>query len=471
MLVLVMAIGLLVNWGLAGALLFLFMVQIARPLDFMAAALGCVAGAASVFNEGGGMTIQLSRLSVGVAVMVLCYLLRMRGRSISVPRTSLTVPLLVFLALSTVNALRGLQGGAPGKNVGLELYPLLGLGGAFLIGNVFDPRRDLKFAIAMLVLVGYGVAIWGLYVFSITHAHEIGFYSMAIPGFVGLLLVNLALRAEDTWRALGFIGLSVLLFVHQFVTFGRGLWTGCIAGLIVSSLMFAGWGKGTSPRWRRVGLVMTVLLGVALAGALGAAVAFNRADLLKQGAARFNTIGTVNGKMETRSNVIRLLESARVITLIIQSPIVGHGVGFTFTFKDPFNRKLASQWGVHENFLLVFLKQGIIGLACFLWMLWAAASFTWRETRRRTDPLEGTWFATAATCTVFMIVFSLSNYPFARVNETFFLAMVWGGAMAMGRTGLVTLRWNEPELATPPRLAPGAVLAPGTALAAERPEC
>jgi hypothetical protein len=198
-------------------------------------------------------------------------------------------------------------------------------------------------------------------------------------------------------------------------------------------------------------------------------VAFNRSDLLEQGAARFSTIGTVNSGMETRSNVIRLLESARVLTLIIQSPIVGHGVGFTFTFKDPFNRKLTSQWGVHENFLLVFLKQGIIGLACFLWMLWAAVSFTWREGRRRTDSLEAAWFATALTSTVFMIVFSLSNYPFARVNETFFLAMVWGGAMAMGRTGLLTLRWQVPE----PELEPAAPqqLAPGTALAAERPEC
>lgn len=444
MLAAVLAAGLIGNWAIAAGLLVLLLAQVARPFDFVTSFLVVVTGASFVFNEGGGMTSQIGLLMFAVVPMLACYVFSMRGRALSLSRATLTGPLLAFVLLSIANAVRGLQAGSPARNVGLELIAILALGTALLVSNAFEARRDLRLALVGLIVIGFGPAIWGFYVFSIVHTHSIGFYSMAIPGMVGLMLVNLALRSKTLTATLGWIAVSVPLFIHQFITFGRGLWTGCAAGLVVSAAIFAGFGQGSAARWGRVALVVAILAGVGLAGAIQAAVVFQQTDLLTEAWTRLTSITTVDTGLETRSNVIRLWESGRVLGLIRGSPMLGHGVGFTFSVKDPFSNLVVPQWGVHQNFLLVWLKQGLVGLALFLWMLWAAIAMGVREARRRTDPWESTWFATTAAATVFLVVFSLSNFPFARVNEMFFLAMLWGGAVAMTRKGLVLFQWSPP---------------------------
>ena len=441
----VIATGLILNWGIAVLALVMVFVQIARPLDFLASFLMVVGGAAFVFNEA-GMTAQLGLLTIAILVMLGCYVLWMGRSSLSLAKARLSVPLLAFLVWTCLNAVRGVLTGAPTKHVGLELVPLLGLGCALLVANTFEARRDLRPTIWFLIAIGYGVAIWGFIVFSMTRAHVIGFYSMAIPGLVGLMLVNRALRSTTLIAILGWVALSIPLFVHQFVTFGRGLWTGCFAGLLLSAAMFAGLGRGSGVRWRRVALVVAMLAGFAAFGAVQAAVLLGQGDLLTEAWTRLSSITSVESGGATRSNVIRLFEYAKAIEFIRQSPLIGHGVGFTFSVKDPFSEITESQWGVHQNFLLIWLKQGLIGLALFLWMLWTAIALGVRESRRRTDPWEATWFATTAAATFFLVVFSLSNFPFSRVNETFCLATLWGGAMGMTRTGRVTLRWSpEPS--------------------------
>jgi len=291
-------------------------------------------------------------------------------------------------------------------------------------------------------------------------AHTVGFYSMAIPGLAGVLLFNLALRSKAMPARLGWLILSIPLFVHQFVTFGRGLWTGCIAGVALSAMTYAGFGRGSGASWRRVGAMLGMFAGFAVGGAILAAILLGHTSLLTEAATRFNSIGAVDTGYGTRSNAIRLWEYGRVLGLIQGSPFVGHGVGYSFTLKDPFTDRVTSQWGVHQNFLLVWLKQGLIGLAVFVWMLAAAIRLGVREARRRADPLESAWFGAMAAATAFLIVFSLSNFPFARVNETFYLASLWGGAMAMARKGTLTLRWSPRGGSDGGTMASGASLPP-----------
>jgi hypothetical protein len=150
-------------------------------------------------------------------------------------------------------------------------------------------------------------------------------------------------------------------------------------------------------------------------------------------------------RYETRSNVIRLGEYLTAVKLIRESPWVGHGIGYTFPIKQIFAKRAAPQWWVHQNFLLILLKQGVLGLVLFLWTIWIATLTAAREARCRLDAWESSWLATSAAATVFLAVFSLSNFPFAVVNEMFILALLWGGTMAMTRTGFVVLRWSRPK--------------------------
>jgi O-antigen ligase len=145
---------------------------------------------------------------------------------------------------------------------------------------------------------------------------------------------------------------------------------------------------------------------------------------------------------ETRANLIRIGEFAVVAKLIQAAPWFGYGIGFAFPIRQVLTHQTFAQWYVHNSYLFVWLKQGVIGLALFIWILGTAIIFCVREARRRENVWESTWFATTAGATVFLSVLSLSNFPFGAVNEMFYLALLWGGAMAMARKGRATFGWS-----------------------------
>jgi O-antigen ligase len=445
----VIATGLLGNWVLAVGVLSLFIVLALRPLDFTAAFLAVVAGASWVNNVGGRLTFELGLLAGGVLIMLDCYVFACRSRVFTIAKTPLTLPLMLFVGLTMVNVVRGFLQGFTFKNVNLELFPLLGLGSALLVANAFEPRRDQRLAVVAVIGIGFASAAQGFYKFATEGAHATDTYTVAFPGIVGLLLVNMALRAENRTTTAGWLTLSLPMFLHQFVTFGRGLWMGCLAGLMASVIILGGFGPGSVARWRRAGLVILTLIGLGVAGAFQVAIISGQTDILENAGTRLISIGSTKPGYETRSNLIRIWESMEAIRTIKQSPWFGHGIGFTFLVKEPFSSRAAAELAVHENFLLVWLKQGVVGLAVFLWMLAAAVGLGAREARRRADPWESAWLATSAAATVFLAVFALSNFPFGLVNEMFLLALLWGGSMAMAHEGLVSIRWSSPAPPNP----------------------
>ena len=354
------------------------------------------------------------------------------------------MPVTVPFGLSIVNSARGVLAGYSVRDLGLELIALKALGSALVVANAFDRRRDLRPAVVGLILIAFACAIQGFHIFSTVQTHTVAVYATAGPGIVGLLLLNLALRSRSAFQVLGWIALSMPLFVHQFVTFGRGLWTGCAAGLVLSIATFVGRGSGSGVRWARTGLVMAVLTGFVVVGAFQAAIVLGNADIVREAWSRLTSITSVKVSYEARSNLIRLSEYAAAVDRIRESPWIGHGIGYSFPVEQPFSNETADQWWVHQNFLFIWLKQGLVGLALFLWTIGSAVILGVREARRHTDAWESAWFASMAAATVFLAVLSLSNFPFAVVNETFLLALLWGGAMAMARGGFLSLGWSPP---------------------------
>ena len=293
------AVGLTINWAIASGLLILLLVQVARPFDFVMAFLVIVGGASVVDNAGGELTFQLSLLTAAILLMLVSYALECRGRAFSISRTTLTWPLLPYAILSIANSARGVLAGYSLRYLGLELIALLALGSALLVANVFDRRRDLRLAVGGLIVVGLAAATRGFYIFATTRTHSKTDYTMAAPGIVGLLLVNLALRSGNVLWAVGWTALSLPMFLQQFITFGRGLWTGCLAGLAISFVVFAGFGPGSAARWRRAGLVVAMFVGLGLAGAVLVAVGFGQTDILLQAGTRLTSITGTEPVSET----------------------------------------------------------------------------------------------------------------------------------------------------------------------------
>jgi hypothetical protein len=453
-LVALLGVGLLGNWFVAAGLAVLLIRQYARPFDFLTSYALVAAGAAFIRYEAGMLTRELGLLSLLILFMLVSYAVSHLGRGLMLPKTRLLLPLLAYAGISLANYARGVLAGNSLKYATLELLPPLGLASALLVANVFDPARHLRTALRALLVIGYGSAALGLYFFSIYHVRMAGVYYTPVPGLIAMLAVNLALRARRTAGVLGWSMLALPLLLHQFVSFTRGMWLGSMAGLLASFLFYVGWGRGSGSSWRRAGLVFACVVGLGAAGALGLGLVLGQTDFLSLAGNRFTSIGGTGFTHQTASNLVRLAEYAEVIPRIAASPWLGHGLGYTFLFREPLGFKVQEQWYSHEIYLFVWLKQGVVGLLAFLWMLWTATVFGVQESRRRGDEWESAWLATAAACTVLLAVLDLSNFQLASVNSIFVLALLWGGAMAIGRTGFIHLRWASPKAAIAPARDP-----------------
>jgi len=441
MLACVMGAGLVGNWFIAAGVLVVLLIHAFRPLDFTTSALLVVAGATFIYYEGGRLTQELSLLSLAILLMLICYALAKRSQSLAVPSTGLGWAILTYLVLSMANLGRGLVSGHGLKYLLLDALPVLAIGTSFMIANAFDVKRDMRLVLVALTVIGYASAALGFHVFAILHVRTAGVFFNSTPGLVALLLVNLALRSKKLPTALIWLGLSLPLFVHQFLSFRRALWLSGMAGLLTSLIIFTAV-RGGRARWSRAGLVIGVLLGMVALGAASLEVFYGQTDILQESVARFSSIGGTELTMETRSNVARLMESAAVATYIQQSPWIGHGLGYTFVLSQ-LKKGVAgtSQWWLDENYLLLWLKQGLIGVAVYLWILWTAFRLNTRHARQRQDAWESSWFATTAAATVYLAVFSITDWPFSAVNPMFLMALFYGVSMAMTGDGFLRFRW------------------------------
>jgi len=449
-LVALIAIGMTTNWWVATGLLVVFLRQVARPFEFLSSYLLVTLAAAFIRYEAGELTIELSLLSGLILFMLASYAVSQPDRLLTLPRTKLLLPLLVYVGLSLANYVRGLLAGYSAKFASLELLPVLALATAPLVANGFDFRRHLKPVAVAVLALGLASAGLGYAFFAVYHVRTGGIQYTPVPGIAAMMAINLALRSGRPLPSVGWTFVAVALLVHQFISFTRGIWLGCIAGLLACALLYAWRGDRTAHRLRRVGLVYASLLGLGLVGAVGLGLALGQTDFLALAGSRFGSIGGTEFTHQNASKVVRFAEYAEVISHIAVSPWLGHGLGYTFSFREPIGFTVIEQWYSHQIYLFIWLKQGIVGLAAFVWMLFTAVAMGARGSRRHDDPWESAWLATSAAATVLVAVTDLSNFQLGGVHVTFPLALLWGGAIAISREGLIRFRW-APASAAPPR--------------------
>jgi len=194
--------------------------------------------------------------------------------------------------------------------------------------------------------------------------------------------------------------------------------------------------------------LLGTLVGLAGVGAVAMAVLYGQQDILESAGGRFASIGSTKVQAQgpidpsTLSNIERLLEYSIVGKHILASPVFGYGLGFTFLGTKPYPRVTRPQWWVHQSYLYTTLKQGLLGLGIFIWVLISGFLMAAREARRRTDPWEASWMASTAGATAFLAAFGMFDFVFVEVNVTFLIALLWGGAMSMSQHGSLDLRWR-----------------------------
>ncbi len=436
-----LAIGVYSNWIAALALLTFALIMRARPLDFLTSYMIVVVFGSFVNYGSHTLTAQLTLLTGLLAFMLYCYLLARRWDALVIPKTPATLPLLLFSGLTWINFVRGMASGNSPRYGIIELLANLAMLSCLLVASRRMSSREQRVAVLWMTAMATAHFILGAYVFSIIHTRTVGVYFAPVPGVVAMMLFNFALRAETrTKMAMWVLAMGPCL-AQQFLSFTRGFWLALIGGVLFSLLVYVGRSAGAKARAKRAFVALLMIAGIAalgivlLGGTLGIGKVFELAG------SRFASSAGTKFTNESSSNVVRLVEYFHVLDLIAEQPIFGHGLGYYFVVREPIGFTLIEQWFTHENYLLVTLKQGLIGLALWMWLLIAFVRVGLNG-RRLKDIYEQSWCTGMAALVVYCMIYSLVHFPLAETNTTFTFALCVGVAMRLTATDVYALRWK-----------------------------
>lgn len=190
---------------------------------------------------------------------------------------------------------------------------------------------------------------------------------------------------------------------------------------------------------------------VAAGGLVGAAAAYfifgDRLMLAVFGILdRILSIGTASSQDISLMN--RNLESAALWKRILESPLLGHGPGVSFSFYDAIFRGTWTKTFAHSTYLMVWFKYGLFGLLLFL-SVWAAALWTgirvaWTAARPTTRAL-GLYVAVSLTG---LAASSLVSAALSTDDTVLCFAMLFAVAAT-----LRTRAWEETAPDAPPAVA------------------
>ncbi len=438
---------------LAPVLLLLGLGFLARPFDLHTSLLALACAATFVNYEGGELTRDLSIVSLLWFYALACWALAWLSGSWGLPRSSLTTALLVLGASTLLALMRGLAAGQGGRFLGLDLIPMLAMSSALLWGGVRISQPERRLMLGVLILLGLAHVALGLYSYVVIGSRTGGLYFTAIPAVVALLLFNRALREPAAVVRLGWLSLTAILLLHQFLSFARGYWLGLLVSLPFSCWLYGRSGEGAGRRWRQVAASTGLLMGLFLLGILAAGMIYGWSGILGLAGSRLASSFETKLSTESASNVARLIEYATVLKHIQASPWLGQGLGFGFTVKQVLLGETYHQWFSHQVYLWIWLKQGLLGLGALLAAIglgsWAAGRGSMSLSRD-----AAAWCAGAAAGVIHLGVVAMTELGLSQVNSAFLIALLWGMTLSLTSKGRVFFVWRRRAAATEPPLHP-----------------
>jgi O-antigen ligase len=289
--------------------------------------------------------------------------------------------------------------------------------------------------VAGIVVIALLHVAYGLAAFAKVHSRLGGLYFTAVPGQAAVCLWAMAWVAPKTkWRLLAFALLAPLL-IHQFFSFTRGYWLGVIAAFAMSIVL--SWREIASGGFARVARSVGILAGAVAATVLLLVLSVSvlgGGDVLGAAGSRFGSSFSKETSTETASNVMRLNEYSLAIDAGRQSPVFGRGYGFSYIFVDPFRNIRSPDRVVHNYYLFLWLKLGLVGVAVFFFFVWRLFRMTLGALRHEQDWMARAWLIAAAAVMVQMLVISMTNYSLADFNAASMSAFIWGMAMMVTLT-------------------------------------
>jgi len=192
-----------------------------------------------------------------------------------------------------------------------------------------------------------------------------------------------------SWRSWMCKALAVVMTAVNgaclILTFSRGGWIGMVVSLLVLALLLAHWFSIYLPRFWRV-WALPIVLGTAVGVVLLAIV------VIEPLRTRVTSIFAGRGDS---SNNFRINVWTAVLDMIRDRPILGIGPGNT-AFNKIYPRYMRARFSALSAYSIVLevaVETGIIGLTCFLWLLFVTVSQGWKALNRlrAVSNREGFW--------------------------------------------------------------------------------
>jgi len=371
------------------------------------------------------LTLVFVSLLVGVYAKFCLEGLRIRG-------SKLYLPLVALIFISLLAALRGVLSSYNMALAGFELYAFLCFGVIFLVVNLFDSPATIRRSFYVFVIVALYSSTIGLAAY-LQAGHRIGGHLFgAFPAMIALVLLNLFFYSEKRGDRFLYLLISIPLILHLLCSFTRGYWLGFLGGLAISYAVFV-WQSRDSLHKRLFVFARAIVLGGILVYMLliFASKLLPFDNLPHEASRRLESSFTW---APFSSAFARLVEYKACWDTIKENPVLGHGFGYVLEYKDPLSSRVHSQWYIHQSYLYMALKMGFLGLIIFLWMFYVF----FRDSIRKCIRIQSAFFKGLAFGFIGnalqLLIAGLTNYEFAAVVNTCYLAFAMGAVVVIGET-------------------------------------
>jgi len=372
----------------------------------------------------------LGVLAVILALVLLAELVRLIRVGRFMPdRTELTRPVQILLAVVVLGIAIGIARGATVEEWPLEAFPY------FCLALAPVAARHLTLHSMHRIFSIFTIMILVQSVVAVIFFAQGGYLRIADPrfsihpSFAGVVLFAIAaFHPKKRWRVLA--AFSILPITLQLVSsMTRGYWLGFLTGLAV--VLIAAFLRLPRKRFRELLVRIAFVLVCAFAVGLYVVKVTGLLESLLALGQRFQSLSDLGTDASTR---VRMIEWEFAYQEFLRRPIFGNGFGFHLEFFHPTHlRRIPQWWFIHNSYLLLLVKVGLVGTTAFLLFLAGVLRVAFRAIRRVRDPLAVCFAVGFAANVIQFLAVAITNYTFCKSVNMTYLAFILGALAVLSR--------------------------------------
>ncbi len=276
--------------------------------------------------------------------------------------------------------------------------------------------KGAQFIVGALILLGVLIAVRNLYDFSRMLSDATMLWQVArgrvVDNEILLLLPALAsltllVQPKSRIQTIILAGIFILTFSSLILTQSRAYWLDFVVGVVVLFILLQG-----KPRLR---LIQLTIMGFALFGGLAVIILGDTFFVLLFGLVE-RVMSIFSAGQSDISFINRLYESDRAWQHILSSPIIGHGPGTSYAVFDIIKDVTMFKPFVHNGFLLLWFKYGLIGLVAVTYFWFRGIRTGYYLIRKQSNSTPDIRHA------VFGVVSLIALFPSALTSLPFYLS-------------------------------------------------